>query len=89
MITDTACHKKKNIDERNYGKLQKYQQLAFEFREGRPGFRKEIVTIVIGCIGGGMKKVKAQIRESIQTSEMSPTDSNESGTNFFLIKLNV
>ena len=36
-----------------------------------------------------MKKVKAQIREHIQTSEMSPTDSNESGTNFFLIKLNI
>ena len=42
---------------------ENYQHFAFEFRERRPGFRKEIVLIVIGCMLGGMKKVKGQIRK--------------------------
>ena len=37
--------------------------MAFEFRERKPGFTIEIVPVVIGCIGGSMKRVKAQIRK--------------------------
>ena len=50
-----------HIDETYKGKLRKHQQFAFEFRERGPGLRIEIVPIVIGCNGGGMKKVKGQI----------------------------
>lgn len=50
-----ACLKEKNIDETYKEKLRKHQQFAFEFIERGPGLRTEIVPIVIGCIGGGMK----------------------------------
>ena len=65
LIIDMACPNEKNIDETNNGKLRKCQQLAFEFGERRPGFRIEIVPIVIGCMGGGMKKVKGQIWKAL------------------------
>jgi len=40
--------------------------LAFEFRKTRPGFRAEIVPIVIACKGGEIEKVKGQVKESAQ-----------------------
>lgn len=58
-MIDTACLKEKNIHERYYGKLHKYQQQEFEFRERKPGLRIAIVPILIGCMEEGMKKVKA------------------------------
>ena len=42
-------------------KLKKYQQLAFETREKRSGFRVEIVPLVTGCLGGGMARLEEQI----------------------------
>ena len=37
-------------------KLEKYQQLAFEIRERRPGYKVIVIPIVIGCLGGGMRR---------------------------------
>ena len=48
-----ACPHKKNIDETYKGKL----------RKRRPDIRLKIVPIVIGCMIGGMKKVKGQIKK--------------------------
>ena len=63
MITtiNTACLKERNIHERYYAKLHKYQQQEFEFRERKPGLRTAIaiVPILIGCMEEGMKKVIA------------------------------
>ena len=42
----------KNVLEKNKKKRQKYQQLVFEARERRPGYRVEVIPIVIACIGG-------------------------------------
>ena len=62
-IVDMACRNEKNIGEKHREKLNKYQQLAFEIREKRPGYRVEIVPIVIGCLGGGMKQVESQVKK--------------------------
>ena len=51
----------KNVKEKHAEKLQKYQQLAFKFRERRPGYEVTVVPIVIGCLGGGMERAKRQI----------------------------
>ena len=53
-----ACPAQANIANKRREKLQKYQQLAFEIRERRVGFMVEIVTLLIGCLGGGMEKLK-------------------------------
>ena len=62
-IVDRACPNEKNIGEKHREKLSKYQQLAFEMREKRPEYRVEMVPIVIGCLGGGMKQVECQVKK--------------------------
>ena len=52
-----------NVDANQAEKLQKYQQLAFEIRERerererQPEYNAMIIPIVIGCSGGGMRRV--------------------------------
>ena len=58
MNRGLACPNEKNIGEKHREKLTKHKQLAFEMREKRPECRVEIVPIVIGCLGGGMKQVE-------------------------------
>ena len=57
---------KRTSVKKHYEKLTKYQQLAFEMREKRPEYRVEIVPIVIGCLGGGMKQVECQVKKIIK-----------------------
>ena len=45
-----------NNDNNRIEKLQKYQQLAFKFRERREQYRVTVVPLVIGCLGGGIKQ---------------------------------
>ena len=68
-IVDMACPNEMYIGEKHHEKLTKYQQLAFEIREERPEYRVEIVPIVIGCLGGGMKLVESQVRKIIKDDE--------------------
>ena len=35
-------------------------------REKRPEYRVEIIRIVIGCLGGGMKQVECQVKKIIK-----------------------
>ena len=63
---DMACPNEKNIGKKQHEKLTKYQQLAFEMLEKRPEYRVEIVPIVIGCLGGGMKQVECQVKKIIK-----------------------
>ena len=65
-IMDMACPNEKNISEKHREKLTKYQQLAFEMRQERLEYRVEIVPIVIGCLGGGMKQVECQVEKIIK-----------------------
>ena len=66
-----ACPNEKNIEEKRREKLQKYQQLAFEVRERRPGYQVEIIPIVIGCLGGGMREAEKQVRKLINDEQRS------------------
>ena len=76
-IVDMVCPNEKNISEKHHEKLSKYQQLAFEMREKRPEYRVEIVSIVIGCLGGGMKQVECQVKKIIKDEGGAKWTSNE------------
>ena len=65
-----ACPMEKNIEEKRKEKLEKYQQLAFEIRERRPGFRVEIVPVIIGCLGGGMTDLEKQVGKLIDEEKV-------------------
>ena len=68
-IMDMARPNEKNIGEKHREKLTKYQQFAFEIQEKRPEDRVEMVPIVIGCLGGGMKQVECQVIKIIKDKE--------------------
>ena len=69
-IVDMACLDEKNIGEKRREKLTKYQQLAFDMEEKRPEYRVEIVPIVTGCLGGGMKQVEYQEKKIIKCRKL-------------------
>ena len=64
-----TCPSEKNFLEKNKEKRQKYQQLAFEDRERRPGYRVEVIPIVIGCMGGGVRVMREQVRKILINSD--------------------
>ena len=68
-----ACPSEKNVNEKMNEKRQKYQQLAFEIRERRPGYKVEIVPVVIGCMGGGAGVMKSQVRKILISSNVEQT----------------
>ncbi len=61
LIVDMACPQEQNCEKTTRTKLDKYKQIAFETREKRPGYRVEVVPVIIGCLGGNMRKVKDAI----------------------------
>ena len=42
--------------------MGKYQQLCFELRERREGKTVIVIPTVIGCLGEGIKELKANIK---------------------------
>ena len=43
--------------------MRKYQQLCYEIRERRDGYKVKIIPVVIDCLGGGMKRLKDDVKE--------------------------
>ena len=60
-----ACPMEKNIEVKVTEKLTTYQQLAFELREKRPGYKVTIVPLILGCCGGGAKTLRKTISKLI------------------------
>ena len=67
QLIDMACPSEKNIKEKMNEKRHKYQQLAFEVRERRPGYRVEVIPVVIGCMGGGAGMMRSQVGKILMT----------------------
>ena len=60
-LVDTVCPTEANKDINREEKTRKYQQLCFELRERR-GYKVKVTPTVIGCLGGGLKELKANIK---------------------------
>ena len=56
QIIDVACSSNQYINEKD---KKKYLHSAYEIREMRPGYRVQIIPVVIGCMGGGANKFRA------------------------------
>ena len=65
-LLDMSCPHDNNVEEKHREKLTKYQQLAYEIRERRPGFRVEVLPLVIGCMGSGADKLEKQISKLVE-----------------------
>ena len=51
-----TCQQQQNLETKWMKKLNKYQQLAFKIRERQLVFEITVVPVIIGAIGGGLKK---------------------------------
>ena len=65
-ICDVACPQENNIEAKVKEKMDKYQQLAFETREKRAGYRVEVVPLIIGCLGGGIRRMCKNVQKVIE-----------------------
>ena len=72
-----ACSSENNVNAKHAEKLQKYQKIAFEIRERRPWYNVIIISIAIGCLGGGMRQVTNQIGQLISNEKNTRAISNE------------
>ena len=65
-IWDMACPMQQNIDTKQRDKVTRYQQLAFEMRERKPGYTVTIVLVIIGDLSGGMKKKMDELTKPLK-----------------------
>ena len=65
-----GCPMQQNIDTKRRDKLTRYRQLAFEMRERRPGYTVTFVPVIIGALGGGMKKTMDELTKLITKQEL-------------------
>ena len=58
-----ACPQQQNIDAKRLEKLTKYRQLAFETRERHPRYAVNVIPMIIGALGGGMKALTNELKK--------------------------
>ena len=45
-----ACPNESNKERKREEKIRKYQQLSYELRERRAGYKVKVIPVVIGCL---------------------------------------
>ena len=63
MLIDMACPNEANKETKRDEKIRKYQQLCYELRERRDGYKVMVILTIIGCLGGGMKGLKEKVKQ--------------------------
>ena len=71
-VIHMACPGEKNVLEKNEEKKLKYQQFAFELKERRPGYRVEVIPIVIGCMSGRVGVIRERVKVGSHCSVIIP-----------------
>ena len=66
VLVDMACPMESNRMKKRDDKVTKYQQLCFEVRERREGYTVEVIPTIIGCLGGGMKELRTNIKRILK-----------------------
>ena len=64
-----ACPNEVNKEEKRTENIWKYQQLYYEIRERREGYIVKMIPSVIGCLGGGMKQLKSDLKELLDNEK--------------------
>ena len=62
LLNDIACPNGSNKGAKREEKMRKYQQLCFELRERRKGYTVIVIPMIIGCLGGEIKELKANVK---------------------------
>ena len=62
-IVDMAVPMEVNVEKKKRSKLTKYQQLAYEIRMRRPGFKVYIIPLIIGGCGRGAESTLLELKK--------------------------
>ena len=62
-IVDMAYPAEGNKIEKGNEKVQKYQQLCFQLRERRQGYKVKVIPAITGRCGRGLRELKRDLRE--------------------------
>ena len=65
-----ACPQQNNIGAKRTEKMTKYRQIAFELREGCPGYKVYVVPVVVGALGGGIKALRFDLKKIFENNEL-------------------
>ena len=68
LLIDLAYPNEYNKTAKPEEKIAKYNRLCFELREQREGYMVKLIPIIIGCLEGGMKELKENIRQIFEYS---------------------
>ena len=69
-----ACSQQHNLETKRAEKLTKYRQPAFEMRERCSGCVVTVIPIVVGALGGGLKKTISELSKLITKREIVMRD---------------
>ena len=63
-----------NKEAKREEKIRKYEQLCFELRERREGYTVKVILMDIGCLGGGMKELKVNMKRIFDNDNDNDND---------------
>ena len=66
-----ACPQEDNINIKTNEKQTKYQQLAFEMRDGRIGYKVIVWQIIIACLGEGTELTLKELKRLFTSNQMT------------------
>ena len=66
LLIDMACPNEFNKIAKRDKKVAKYNRSCFESREQREGYTVKMIPTIIGCLGGGIKELKENIRQILE-----------------------
>ena len=55
-------------------KITRYRQLCFELCERREGFTVNVIPMIIGCLGGGIKELKESLKRIFENDNDKELD---------------
>ena len=67
-ICDMVWPQQWNIEAKRLEKLTKYIQLAYELRERHPEYEIIVVPVVIGALGGGIRKIMVDMGKGFKVN---------------------
>ena len=70
-LCDMARPQEDNINIKTNDKRTKYQQLAFEIRERRIGYKVVVVSIIIECLGGRIELTLKEVKRLFNSDQMT------------------
>ena len=73
LLVNMACPNEANRNVKGNEKIKRYEQLCFETKERRDGYTVKATPIVIGCLGGGMKELKSDMKATFGNENQQET----------------